>query len=58
MESWLKKTKSLSCWWEDPPSAAVVLFRMGTPGVIAELCVQLWDVAKVAIKSKSYQICG
>lgn len=54
MESWLKKTKSLSCWWEDPPSAAVVLFRMGTPGVIAELCVQLWDVAKVAIKSKSY----
>lgn len=52
MESWLKK-KRLSCWWEDPPSAAVVLLRIETPGVIAELCVQLWDVAKVAVKSKS-----
>lgn len=48
------KKRVLSCWWEGPPSAAVVLFRMETPGVIAELCVQLWDVARGAIKSKSY----
>lgn len=26
--------------------------------MIAELCVQLWDEAKVAIKSKSCYICG
>lgn len=38
MGSWLVK-KSLSCWWEDPPSAAVVVFRTETPGMITELCV-------------------